>query len=297
MKQKLLFIIYISFMLVLIAFPDICISGAKEGLILWYKSIVPTLLPYMMLTNMLINTGVFENIKSKNRFISLNTLAAIFIGFLCGYPMGAYYVGKNYKAGNINKNTAYWLLSFVNLCSPAFIIQYIILENLNGAYTSSILISVYGSAIMTGIVTFPYYYLKRNTSEAIVADNDIKSSKTEPISDAIMQCLKLAGYIIIFSIILNMVTALINTVTISHIILVGILEITNGISFVSENMPISDISVALISAITAFGSVSCIFQTGSVCADCKLNILPYIIAKCIQALFSLLIMYIIILFK
>ena len=286
-------------MLVLIAFPKLSISGTKEGMILWYQSIVPTLLPYMMLTNMLMNTGVLNKISHKKSFFSLNTLVSVFIGFLCGYPMGAYYVAENYKSQNITKNCAYWLLSFVNLCSPAFIIQYIVINNLNTEYIFPMLFSIYGSAIITAIITFPVYYKKNNNIQDVnVTDNNMHSQKeSQAIVDAMLQCLKLLGYIILFSVILKMVTAFINTVTIPHIILIGILEITNGIAFTSENINSLDMAAILMAAFASFGSISCIFQTKSVIKDSQLKMLPYIIAKVVQAILSPIIMYVILLLK
>lgn len=280
-------------MIIMILFPQICMEGTKEGMMLWYQSIVPTLLPYMMLSNMLMNTNVLKQKSVKNRFFSLNTWISIFIGFMCGYPMGAHFVSGNYKSGNISKYKAYWLLSFVNICSPAFIIQYIVLNNLNTSFTLPMLISIYGSAIAIAIITFPFYYYvdKKDTSTKYAINEVIIKNETQPIIDAMLQCLKLLGYIILFSIILNMVTALINTVTIRHIVLIGILEITNGIAFASENARTIETAALLMSAFTAFGSISCIFQTKSVCKDSQLKMFPYIIAKVIQAIFSLLIMY------
>lgn len=286
-------------MLILILFPDICMKGTKEGMVLWYQSIVPTLLPYMMLTNMLINTGVLKGKTSESSFFSINTMLSVFIGFLCGYPMGAHFVSQNYKSGNISKPQAYWLISFVNLCSPAFIIHFIVIENLNSEYLIPMLTSIYGGAIITAIITLPIYYSKhknKKTNQSVIKTNDTKQA-AQPIIDAMLQCLKLLGYIILFSIILKMVTAFTNTVTIGHIIMIGILEITNGIAFVTENIKSLDISALLISFFTAFGSISCIFQTKSVCKDSQLKMFPYIIAKIAQAIFSLFIMYMILLFK
>ena len=143
-------------MIMMILFPNICITGARNGLMLWYQSVLPTLLPYMILTNVLFSTEVLSfKGKGNTNFFNIHSLFSIFIGFFCGYPMGAYYVTRNYKSGNIGKAACMWLLSFVNLCSPAFIIQFIIIKNLNGQYLVPMLTSIYASAIVTAAVLLP----------------------------------------------------------------------------------------------------------------------------------------------
>lgn len=279
-------------MLMLVIFPEICMEGTKEGLILWYNGIVPTLLPYMMLTNILINTDIFKNLKTSERFFSMNSLLSIFIGFFCGYPMGAYFVANNVKAGYIKKSLAYWLLSFVNLCSPAFIIQFIVIQNLKGKHLPEIIISVYVSAVITALIFLPIYYSKFNTEKYCQTNSVISSKKkdvSECITDSFMQVIKLCGYIVLFSVTLKMVTANINTVTIRHIILIGLLEITNGINTASQLINDENLKVSLITLFTSFGSLSCVFQTYAVIKGSGLKLTPYVISKIIQASISLII--------
>lgn len=293
MKQKMIFFCCLVFMTMMILFPNICITGAKNGLRLWYESVLPTLLPYMILTNVLFSTGILSfHEGNSRRFFSIHSLFAIFIGFFCGYPMGAYYVTKNYQAGYIGKAACMWLLSFVNLSSPAFIIQFIVIKNLNGQYLIPMLASVYGSALITAILLLPYYYKKH------IVENEVANipRQEEPrdvsacISDACLQAIRLCGYIVIFSIIVNMVTAHISTVTIKHIFLIGLLEITNGINTVCGADISEEIVPLLIAAFTSFGSISCIFQTISVCRDSKIPMHMYVASKLFQAVISTVIM-------
>lgn len=297
MKQKILFIVIISFMLLLILFPSVCINGTKNGLILWYKSILPSLLPYMLLSNYLINTDVFRSMKTKNKFLSINILPATFVGIFCGYPMGAYFTAKSYSQCYLRKTTAYWLISFVNLCSPAFIIEYIVIEKLNGLFLKEILISIYLGALLTALILFPIYYKKQKndiaTEEALAMQID-KKDFTECILDTFMQLIKLCAYIVLFSITLNMVTAFSKAVTIKHIILIGLMELTNGISYASAVIDNIQIKLMLITLFVSFGSLSCIFQTSSVIKNSGLKVYPYVFAKILNAGISTTIMYILI---
>jgi len=292
MVKKITFIFTLLFMILLVAFPQESINGAKDGLVLWYDNLVPSLLPYMILTNMLLSTGIIQQINSSKRFLSVHSLLSIFIGIMCGNPMGAFYVANNYKKGNLYKSAAQWLLPIVNLCSPAFIIQFIIIQKLNNKYFYEILLGIYGSTIITAIITYPFYRLKYNKEieNNILPSDESNSDVTDCMMKAISQVLKLGAILVLFSITLNMVTAFFNTVTIGHIILIGILEITNGIDVISKYYNTGAVAATLMATCTSFGSISCLIQAYAVCKETDLRIFPYGITKIIQAIICFLIM-------
>lgn len=282
----MMFISTIVSMFILIIFPNQCKDGTKEGLMLWYNSILPALLPYMILTNILINNQIFLKLKNNSKFISPYVLLSIFVGFFCGYPMGAFFVSKAFMSGKLSKSQAYWLYAFVNLSSPAYIIQYVCIDNLNGKYVKELIVSIYGAAVILALILLPVFVhsFKKETKtvqkQFSVVDKDI----SDCILDAFHNAIKLCGYIVLFSITVKMVTAHINTVTIRHIFLIGILEQTNGISLVSEIIGSDKLSAILMSIFTSFSSVSCIFQTAGVCKESSLKIPYYICAKILQAI-------------
>ena len=107
-------------------------ASAKEGMTLWLNTLLPTLLPFMILTGILIHTGGIEKL--------LTPLAPVFrfllgvdvyggyvflLGMLCGYPMGAKLASDLYEAGKISRSEAHYLTTFCNHASPAFVITYL----------------------------------------------------------------------------------------------------------------------------------------------------------------------------
>ena len=96
MKQLLFRIFLILFFLLLILNPQTTVSGASAGLLLWFHSIIPSLLPFMILSNLLVAlngislfTNLFYPLTSRLFGISKNGSYALLAGLVCGYPMGA----------------------------------------------------------------------------------------------------------------------------------------------------------------------------------------------------------------
>ena len=80
----------------MLSFPQTVFTGASYGLVLWFRHVLPTLLPYMILINVLICTPALHWIcRITSTFLcpllgtSYYGTFAVLTGFLCGYPMGA----------------------------------------------------------------------------------------------------------------------------------------------------------------------------------------------------------------
>ena len=93
---------------------------------LWLNTLLPTLLPFLILTGFLIHTDGIEKIFSPFRIfwnkgmgLSCSGAYAFVLGMLCGYPMGAKIASDLYQYGKISKREAEYLLTFSNNASPA----------------------------------------------------------------------------------------------------------------------------------------------------------------------------------
>ena len=95
--KKLLFTIFcitqIGFILV---YPTEALKAAREGLNLWLNVMIPTLLPFLICTGILVQTGLISRLLAPFKTlwkivfgISPAGAYAVLVGMLCGYPMGA----------------------------------------------------------------------------------------------------------------------------------------------------------------------------------------------------------------
>ena len=123
--------------LTMLLFPAPVLKGASDGLLLWFHTVLPTLLPFILVCDLMLHTRAIHWIaRIGNRLFSrlFRTSSygsfAILSGFLCGYPMGAKVTTDLLLSGLISRSEACYLLSFCNNTSPMFVISFLVLQNL-----------------------------------------------------------------------------------------------------------------------------------------------------------------------
>lgn len=160
MKTILIRVACILFFLCLLLFPQTAVAGATDGLLLWYRTVLPTLLPAMILSDLLLRihgdvylTALLHRPLEALFHCSREGSYAVLIGMLAGYPMGAKTVQTLRQSGRIDSAEAVHLMHFVNQPSPMFLIGYVSLRMLSQGDASLhrrmlplLLLSVWGSA-------------------------------------------------------------------------------------------------------------------------------------------------------
>ena len=98
-SKNIIFCVLISILIVLFAANiNTCIPAALDGCKLWYKAIVPTTFPFVIICNLLISYNGIElyskilgPIICRPLGLSKNCSFPIVASILCGYPLGAKY--------------------------------------------------------------------------------------------------------------------------------------------------------------------------------------------------------------
>ena len=95
-KKFLLILLFACAFLYLLCRPQAAPASVRSGLLLWYRSVVPTLLPFMLLTGLLLRLRLLEPLLPfLQRCLapifgcSGYGVFAILCGFTAGFPMGA----------------------------------------------------------------------------------------------------------------------------------------------------------------------------------------------------------------
>ncbi len=316
----------ITLMLILLIFPKASIKGAENGILLWFNVIVPTLLPFIIVSNLIINlklttaiARLFYPVLHKLFAVTKNGCYVIIIGLLTGFPVGAKACSDLVKNKMLSKEEGQYLLTFCNNASPMFIISYISILTLKlSGMQYQVLGIIYLSAILTALLYRRVYHIHTKTFKAPddikttekitlkAADLPRKFAPTEPpkritfaiVDGAIMDgfdvITKVGGYIILFSILSNVILAILPMTSFYSLLSVGILEITNGINAIGGSSLSFATKIALILPITAFGGISSIAQTKSVIDQSGLSIRKYIFYKAINALITILLTFLLI---
>ena len=297
MKKFVSLFIIIGFFIIMLIFPRQTFEGAESGLLLWFQIVLPTLLPFIILSNLLINTNAVTYISSivkpfveKLFCVSDYGCYAVFVGFFCGYPMGAKVVADLIRAEKISEKEGQYLLSFCNNTSPMFIISFIVVQQFkNESLLLGTLVILYVAPVICSLIFRKFYRCEMKISSAPISDNafrfDFQIFDT-CIMNGFETITKVGGYIILFSILFALVKQL------PLMWLLPILEISCGVSYITSlSIPLTTVYPYVL-ALTAFGGLCAVAQTNSMIQESPLSILPYIIQKLITALVTSLLAFV-----
>lgn len=291
MKQFLYAMLCITFFVVMLCFPKETLSGATNGLLLWFQIVLPTLLPFFVATNLLIQTNsirfisrIFGPALQKLFRVSSDGSFAVLAGFLCGYPIGAKVTADLVRSNRISEAEGNYLLSFCNNTSPAFITSYLVIQNLKqNSLVLQTLAILYLSPILCSFL-FRWFY-RNSAAENIrnVSNNKLFFSfeiLDTSIMNAFENITKVGGYIILFSILFSLG----NHFPFSA--LFSILEVTNGIPCIIDACNTFPLTYILTLALTSFGGICSIAQTKAMLGGTKLSIVKYTIEKLVTAMIT-----------
>ena len=284
----------------MLSFPQTVFTGASYGLVLWFRHVLPTLLPYMILINVLICTPALHWIcRITSTFLcpllgtSYYGTFAVLTGFLCGYPMGAKTASDLLDTQKISRSEASYLLSFCNNTSPAFILSYVVAQNMKerNLCIPFFLILTF-TPLMLSFIFRLFYRLPESSCSFLQVTPGSFSNPSESISDSFLdRCIlnafesvtKVGGYMMMFSVLIQLLASVLPN-TIFSLLLYSSLEISTGIRLLFSSALYTTEKIILCAFLTSFGGWCCIAQTYSMISSSQLPILPYITAKLVTAL-------------
>ena len=280
MKKKKLFF---TFLCLILAFRQTVTEGVTAGIKLSIYSVLPSLLPFMLITNIMIKydlcqyiSYLFQPVLSKLFKISSNGCFALIIGFTCGYPMGAKVIGDLYRENKLSHSEACYLITFCNNSTITFLINYILYLCLQHEINAFALIFlIYFPALITGFIN--QFLIKPD----ITYISPVANSKTDngnPILDTIKSLGILSMYVICFSVISQWIASLNFIPDFLQKLIMGLTEITSGAHFICSGNSINIYEIFLVILCSIFGGMSILFQSFAQLPDIKLKIY-YVIGK------------------
>lgn len=284
----------------MLSFPQTVFTGASYGLVLWFRHVLPTLLPYMILINVLICTPALHWIcRITSTFLcpllgtSYYGTFAVLTGFLCGYPMGAKTTSDLLNVNKISRSEASYLLSFCNNTSPAFILSYVVAQNMKerNLCIPFFLILTF-TPLMLSFIFRLFYRLPESSCSFPQVTPGSFSNPSESISNSFLdRCIlnafesvtKVGGYMMMFSVLIQLLASVLPN-TIFSLLLYSSLEISTGIRLLFSSALYTTEKIIFCAFLTSFGGWCCIAQTYSMISGSQLPILPYIAEKLVTAL-------------
>ena len=125
----------------ILLFPTLSFEASKTGLLLWFDTVLPTLLPFLVISQLILKTPLISYFQAllgpifmKIFHCSVSGAFCAVCGFLCGYPVGARLIALQIQEKTITPTEGQYLLAFCNNISPGFCISFGILHAIGSKY-------------------------------------------------------------------------------------------------------------------------------------------------------------------
>lgn len=270
-------------------YPEAVLYGAQSGLALCINAVIPSLLPFMVVSACIIKSGfshplgaALGKVLSPLTGMSQNGTVCFITGLVGGYGAGARAALESYNAGQITKAEAERLLAFCNNAGPLFVIGTVGIGFFNDKNIGIMLfiVQVITALICARIFSGNFrgenqkirdkwdFYIKNKPS----AGGLITRSAIESGSAIITACV----FVITFCAILEILPFG------SYTFLSGILEVTRGSAEMSRH---GITALPWISALLSWGGMSVHLQANALCEG-KFSMKTYYIGKVVAAIIA-----------
>ena len=272
-------------MLILILDGRTALEGARTGVELCLKTVIPSLFPFFILSIM--RTSSFRG-ASVPGFQLLGRLfripkgaeSILLSGFLGGYPVGARCISTAYHTGQLPKESAERMLAFCSNAGPAFLFGMV-----SAMFPEKWMVwALWGVHISSAVLVS----LVIPNADVEIANVSAKSKIT--VSGALQSAIRVMATICAWVVLFRVVIAFLQQWILwllpgdAQVMVIGLLELSNGCC---ELASVASVPVRFLicSGILAFGGLCVTMQTVSVTSG--LSMRYYYLGKLLQTVFSL----------
>lgn len=324
-KNKFFQIIVLLLMVSLVIDPATGLNSAKNGLYLWFNILLPSLLPFFILSELFIASGLVQYfgrllgpIMKPIFRISGEGSFPLVMSFVSGYPIGAKLTSRLRSLNLISKAEGDRLITLASTSGPLYILGAVLIGMLSMPnLTGLMIIPHYLGAITVGLIFghLPdrdkrlrkhHIPTKEITNNNKIENNSLPIIISNSVRDSINSILLIGGFVIIYNVIIDVllgstlvnifITNIGNIININPELLKGIfagfIELTTGCNRISS-LDISMIHKILsINFIIGWGGLSILSQAISFISQTDINVKLYLISKGLHGLISTIYTYI-----
>lgn len=272
MKQKLLILLIMTFIILIFKNYEIVLKSATFATNIWLNKVFPFIFIMIIIEDLLINLNFASLFK--------NTALYIFVmSILSGSPTGTYIIAKLYKQDIISKKYANTCLIFTFFANPLFlysilntifISRYIVIKLMFILYTTNFII---------------YLFYKKDLSIKDKPLNKVDINLSTSIKTSIETTITILGVITFYLIVSNTIIDEFNITYPFNILFKGLLEMTQGlVLLVDTNVKYKELLTMLF---ISFGGFSIHTQVASILHDASLSYKYFLKGRIIQTVLVL----------
>ena len=304
----------------MVVYPENAFEAAVRGLDVWWNIVFPALLPFFIAADVLTGLGVvhFMGVLLEPLMRPLFRVPGIgafvmSVGLASGFPIGSILTTRYRNSNDLTKEEGERLMSFTNTADPLFMFGAVAVGMLGWPQIGyTLALAHYLSSISTGLLmrfhkpnaaptppkdTSNKFILIKACRALIQARHDEKRLFGELMGDAIKKSVSnlliIGGFIISFSVIIDMLNAsgvigiIASTLSMQNetlmLITNGALEITLGCQEAAQAGLSMNGKIIALGAIIAWSGFSVHAQVASFISSTDMSIKPYLVARLIHA--------------
>ncbi|OPA77850.1 nucleoside recognition domain-containing protein [Paenibacillus selenitireducens] len=314
----------------IVLYPDQAFQASLQGLSIWWKLIFPALLPFLVLSEMMIAFGFVHGLgilldPVMKRLFGIPGVGgwALALGWTAGYPAGAEATAKLRNQQALERHEAHRLLALSHVSNPVFIVVVVGVGFLHQPQTGILLgIFHWGSALLTGIILHiisprpPRTFLTDDTTVQTLSSPNSHAPKRrwqqiigaieeahrsdgrtfgkllgDAVTSAVQRLMMIGGYMMIFSIIAKIFHFLL-PFTIESYWVQGFFEIHLGSYAFSHIQTLSTlVQMALLSGVLAWSGICAHLQVRSMTQSTDMSHIFFIATRFLHAILAMIITF------
>lgn len=297
----------------LVLWPEQAMGAMRDGIKLCGNVILPSLFPFFVLSSLVVELGMsrylgklLEPVMAPLFRVNGNCAAALALGFVGGYPVGAQTAIQIYENGQCSRTEAERMLAFCNNSGPAFILG-VVGAGVFGSGAAGLLLYLTHllASLLVGML-FRFYrpgegpQTRRGRGPQFQAASFSKSF-TKSVTGALRSTLNICAFILFFTVFLrilahagvltgaarllaSLLTPLGMDQTWAERLLTGLVEVSSGVSSLTDGTLSGRLSMAAFMLGWAGVSVHC--QVMAFLGDSGLSIRTYVVGKLLHGTLS-----------
>ena len=264
----------------------------QEGLALCARSVIPSLFPFMVVTSLLLSLGLGElaapwlaGLMEPLFRVPGAGSAALLLGLVGGYPIGAQTAAELYRDGLVSREEAERILAFCNNSNPVFLIS-VLGAGVFGSVRAGVwiwLIHVF-SALLTGLAfrgTGAGARPSRTADRPVFRAMGLIPAFVGAVRSSVSGMLSVCGFVAFFYVLAHPLAALGGRL---GPCLVGITELFSLTPLLTPDR----FGFILAAGAAGWGGISVLCQTLAVLEGSGLRLRNCLLGKAVQGLLSLL---------